>query len=213
MSSVMLSLLKIETMSSLTIAELTGKRHQHVLRDIEKVLTEVEIDASKFGGIYFDVSNRQQPCYHLPRRECDLLVSGYNAKYRLAIVDRWHYLENQLKIVQLRTGTKKHQLEAMEALSHLLPDDLSKEELSYIKANTVVNKAVSNLFGFPKMLKKDEMSNDMLEVRDKVLDDYLKLYEVLEDNGKVKDILYDKYQPKRIEDDSIAVRPLKLVVK
>jgi hypothetical protein len=57
------------------------------------------------------------------------------------------------------------------------------------------------------------MSNEMLEVRDKVLDDYLKLYEVLEDNGKVKDILYDKYQPKRIEDDSIAVRPLKLVVK
>jgi hypothetical protein len=91
----------------------------------------------------------------------------------------------------------------MEALSRLLPDDLSKEELSYIKANTVVNKAVSNLFGFPKMLKKDEMSDDMIEVRGKVLDDYIKLYEVLEDNGKVKELLYDKYQPKRIEDTSV----------
>jgi predicted RNA binding protein with dsRBD fold (UPF0201 family) len=91
-----------------------------------------------------------------------------------------------------------------------LPDDLSKEELSYIKANTVVNKAVSNLFGFPKMLKKDEMSDDMIEVRGRVLDDYLKLYEVLEDNAKVKTILYDKYQPKRIEDNS-AKSALKLV--
>jgi len=203
MNSAMLALLKIETMSSLTIAELTGKRHDNVLRDIEKVLAEVEIDVLKFEGYYFGENNRQQRCYHLPRRECDLLVSGYNAKYRLAIIDRWQYLEDQLRIVQLRTGTKKHQLEAMEALSRLLPDDLSKEELSYIKANTVVNKAVSNLFGFPKMLKKDEMSDDMIEVRGKVLDDYLKLYEVLEDNGKVKELLYDKYQPKRIEDTSV----------
>ena len=212
MNSAMLTLLKIETMSSLTIAELTGKRHNNVLRDIEKVMGEVDIDVLKFECYYFGENNRQQRCYHLPRRECDLLISGYSAKYRLAIVDRWHYLENQLRIVQLRTGTKKHQLDAMEALSRLLPNDLSTEELSYIKANTVVNKAVSNLFGFPKMLKKDEMSNDMLEVREKVLDDYIKLYEVLEDNGKVKDLLYDKYQPKRIEDASGSAS-LKLVAK
>jgi phage regulator Rha-like protein len=31
-------------MTSLEIAKLTGKRHSHILRDIDKVLKELEID-------------------------------------------------------------------------------------------------------------------------------------------------------------------------
>lgn len=81
------------TMSSLEIAELTGKRHNNVLRDIEKVLNEVGIGALKFESSYLSSQNKQLPCYNLPRRECDLVVSGYVAKYRLAIIDRWHELE------------------------------------------------------------------------------------------------------------------------
>ena len=83
------------TLSSLDIAELTGKDHDNVLRDIRKTLSQVEIDAVKFEGIYKDSINRDKPCYNLPRRECDLVVSGYVAKYRLAIIDRWHELESQ----------------------------------------------------------------------------------------------------------------------
>jgi phage antirepressor YoqD-like protein len=81
------------TMSSLAIAEITGKEHSHVMRDIRSVLIEAGIDASSFGGIYLDAYNRSKPCYNLPRRECDLVVSGYSVKYRLAIIDRWHHLE------------------------------------------------------------------------------------------------------------------------
>ena len=36
---------------------LTGKRHDNVIRTIEKVLPEHGIDAPKFGGIYLDVQN------------------------------------------------------------------------------------------------------------------------------------------------------------
>lgn len=35
------------TMTSLEIAELTGKEHKEVLRDIRKTLSEAEIDAAK----------------------------------------------------------------------------------------------------------------------------------------------------------------------
>jgi Rha family phage regulatory protein len=73
----------------LEIAELTGKRHANVLRDIRKVLDEVEIDQAKFGSTYLDVYNREQSCFNLPRMECDLVVSGYSAKYRMAIIKRW----------------------------------------------------------------------------------------------------------------------------
>lgn len=50
------------------------------------------------------------------------------------------------------------------------------------------------------MLKKELMSDDMLAVREKVLDDYIKLYEVVQDNAIVKQALYAKYQPRRLAD-------------
>jgi len=85
----------IQTMTSREIAELTGKEHFHVKRDIAKVLAEAGIDPSKFGCTYLDAQNREQTEYRLPRRECDLVVSGYSVPYRLAIIDRWHELEQQ----------------------------------------------------------------------------------------------------------------------
>jgi phage anti-repressor protein/phage regulator Rha-like protein len=83
----------VKTMSSLEIAEITGKNHADVMRDIRNVLGQAQIDASKFAGIYLDARNREKPCYHLPRLECDLVVSGYSVPYRLAIIKRWHELE------------------------------------------------------------------------------------------------------------------------
>lgn len=81
------------TMSSLIIAEITGKPHGNVLQDIRRILDEAEIGQQEFLSSYRNAQNKEQPCYLLPRRECDLVVSGYSVKYRLAIIDRWHELE------------------------------------------------------------------------------------------------------------------------
>ena len=59
-------------MSSLQIAEITGKRHDGVLRDIREILEQAGIEAHKFVGYYIATNGKQNPCYHLPRRECDL---------------------------------------------------------------------------------------------------------------------------------------------
>jgi phage antirepressor YoqD-like protein len=82
-------------MSSLQIADITGKNHADVMRDIRKVLDEAEIGESEFAGTYIDVQNKDRPCFLLPRFECDLVVSGYSVKYRAAIIKRWHELENK----------------------------------------------------------------------------------------------------------------------
>lgn len=82
-------------MTSRDIADLTGKNHSDVKRDIENTLAQAEIDVSKFADSYIDTQNRWQKEYRLPKRECDLVVSGYSVKYRLAIIDRWQELEQQ----------------------------------------------------------------------------------------------------------------------
>ena len=85
-------------MSSREIAELTGKRHDNVMADINKMLTELygEEDVLNFQGIYLDAYKREKPCFNLPKRETLILVSGYNTTMRAAIIDRWQELEGEL---------------------------------------------------------------------------------------------------------------------
>lgn len=65
------------------------------MADIRRILLEAEINPAEFLAVYKDQQLIDRPCYNLPRRECDLVISGYSVKYRLAIIDRWHELESQ----------------------------------------------------------------------------------------------------------------------
>ena len=59
-------------MSSLQIAEITGKRHDNVTGDIKRILTEAGIEAPRFQGALKLPSGQTTLIYNLPRRECDL---------------------------------------------------------------------------------------------------------------------------------------------
>ncbi|WP_455481272.1 Rha family transcriptional regulator [Bartonella sp. B12(2025)] len=103
----------VQTMSSREIAELCDKRHDHVMRDIKKMLEE--LNAPKFGavdfsGTYTDVKGENRPCYHLPKRECLILVSGYSTTLRAKIVDRWQELEKQVSAPQIDYSSYKASL-------------------------------------------------------------------------------------------------------
>lgn len=81
------------TMSSVEIAELTGKQHKHVLDDIRKML--VEIQSAEKSADYKDGKGRTQPCLLLSKDESLCLVAGYSATLRMAIIKRWQELESQ----------------------------------------------------------------------------------------------------------------------
>jgi phage regulator Rha-like protein len=81
------------TMTSREIAELTGKRHDHVMTDIRKMLDELGLSSPDFSGEYKDSTGRTLPCFNLPKRETLILVSGYSIPMRARIVDRWEALE------------------------------------------------------------------------------------------------------------------------
>lgn len=84
------------SMSSREIAELTGKDHRNVTRDIEKMLSHVGEGVLKFEHTYTNPQNGQSYReFHLPKDLTITLVAGYRADLRLAIVQRWIVLESQ----------------------------------------------------------------------------------------------------------------------
>ena len=88
-------LLSKETMSSLQIAEITGKRHDAILRDIRHLITQ-GVNAHNFVEVeYTDKKGEKRPCFELTKKGCLILASGYDAKLRERIIVRWEELESE----------------------------------------------------------------------------------------------------------------------
>ena len=90
-----------QTMTSTEIALLTGKRKSDIHVDIKQqlLLGLYGIDGGDFHheqiqGLMIVLDNRGYWSeVNLDRYHTDILVSGYEVKYRAAIVKRWHELE------------------------------------------------------------------------------------------------------------------------
>ncbi|HCT3325333.1 TPA: Rha family transcriptional regulator [Enterobacter cloacae] len=82
-------------MTSREIAELTGKEHKNVKRDVEKMLSELYPgDALTFEHIYLDSMNRQQTEFSLDRLHVECLLIGYSATLRMKVLKRLKELES-----------------------------------------------------------------------------------------------------------------------
>lgn len=97
-SSLMATLIHdTDRMSSLEIAELTGKRHDAILRDIRNLLKQGVSHHNFVETSYKQPQPRggykELPCFELTKKGCLILASGYDAVLREKIIDRWEQLE------------------------------------------------------------------------------------------------------------------------
>lgn len=88
-----------ETMTSLEIAEITGKNHSHIMRDIRNLLSQ-GVSESNFGLSSYkqpqpNGGTKNVPCYKLTKKGCLILASGYDALLREKIINRWEELETK----------------------------------------------------------------------------------------------------------------------
>ena len=93
--------LRQQTMTSLEIAELTGKQHNYLMKAIRKMEPAWEkVSQGKFaqssrmvvqpnGGV------REFPCYVLTKTECLYIATKFNDAARAKLVLRWQELELQ----------------------------------------------------------------------------------------------------------------------
>ena len=77
-----------QTMSSLEIANLTGKQHFHVIRDIENMLKELDnpnLDSLTLSSTYKDSNGIDRKKYDLDKELTYTLITGYSIKLRNAV--------------------------------------------------------------------------------------------------------------------------------
>lgn len=100
---------QVVTMSSREIAKLTGKRHDHVCRDIRTILVALlggkDADYIRNPDLGYK-TNQHVTClqyesnspnsweYHISRRYTEILITGYDIKRRTAVIDRLFELES-----------------------------------------------------------------------------------------------------------------------
>ncbi|KZK31544.1 antirepressor [Delftia sp. GW456-R20] len=106
------------TMSSREIAELTGRDHGNVMRDIRTMLDDLQ--ASNLNPVcetttYAGANGQRYSQYELDRDTCLTLLLGYDAVARMKVVKRWQELEAQAAPAVPRTMSQALRLAAEQA--------------------------------------------------------------------------------------------------
>lgn len=90
---------KEATMTSLQIAEVTGKQHSHVMEAIRAMEPAwEEVCGSKFRlTSYIDRQGKERPMYSLTKTECLYISTKFNDEARARLVLRWEKLDRMDK--------------------------------------------------------------------------------------------------------------------
>ena len=86
---------KVQTITSLEIAELTGKQHKDVLKAIRNMEPAwLKVNGRNFALVdYKDAKGELRPCYSLTKTECLYIATKFNDEARAKLVLRWEELE------------------------------------------------------------------------------------------------------------------------
>lgn len=153
------------TMTSREIAELTNKEHKNVVRDIRKMLDELELDRLRFERIFFDQYKREQTEYLLPKDLTLTLVSGYSVKLRHKIVTRLLELEASFADpprTELIINKRKSNMDMTDALK-MVREDEGKDTKAhhYMREAKLCNWTISGKF---EALDEASLSNADVEL-------------------------------------------------
>ena len=92
-----LSVMNAQRMTSLEIAQVTGKMHKHVMEAIRRMEPAwLKVNGSNFRLVdYKDSKGELRPCYSLSKTECLYIATKFNDEARAKLVIRWQQLEQE----------------------------------------------------------------------------------------------------------------------
>jgi phage regulator Rha-like protein len=150
-----ISIYQEQTMTSLEIAELTGKQHKHVMEAIRKMEPAwMNVAGSNFRlGSYKDANSQLRPCYQLTKTECLYIATKFNDEARARLVLRWQELEMAERSEKLRVKSEKRGVlllgcsdeEILEEADDIIGEEL--QELNKYTANCYSPTDIGKVYG------------------------------------------------------------------
>ena len=86
-----------QSMTSLEIAQVTGKMHKDVMKAIRNMEPAwLKVNGRNFALVdYTDAKGELRPCYSLSKTECLYIATKFNDEARAKLVIRWQQLEQE----------------------------------------------------------------------------------------------------------------------
>ena len=155
-----------ERMTSLQIAEITGKPHNDVMKAIRKMEPAWErVQEGKFSLMQEEVEtnnggHKMRPYYSLNKEECLYIATKFNDEARAKLIKRWKELEEQHQkpsVPQNYLEALKSLIKAEEEKQQLALENKQKDETIIIisKANVELGNKITEML--PKVSYYDRI--------------------------------------------------------
>lgn len=151
-----------ERMTSLQIAEITGKPHADVMKAIRKMEPAwSKINEGNFSLVeYKDKKGETRPCYSLNKEECLYIATKFNDEARAKLIKRWKELEEQHQkpsVPQNYLEALKYLVKAEEEKQQLALENKQKDEtiITISKANVELGNKITEML--PKVSYYDRI--------------------------------------------------------
>lgn len=187
--------------TSIKVAKYFKKEHETVIKEIEN------LDCSEIfkNENFFKHLEKDNIYFTMTKDGFTFLVMGYTGKKAsrfkeeyIKAFNRMEFLlydKNTIKYKEARTFEKSIQKTEMDKIKVSIPNITPQ---MYMKANTIADKAVSLKFGYPKMIRKKEMTSDMLIERGTILSNITSLM-ISQSLGvaieSISNVIYNSIQP------------------
>jgi Rha family phage regulatory protein len=105
------------TLTSLEVADMVGKEHSKVIRDIRNIISHLTEAKNGLSAItnyftedtYKDSTGRELPCYRLTKKGCELfstrMTGAKGTQFAVAYIERFNEMEDHIKQQQIQLPT------------------------------------------------------------------------------------------------------------
>lgn len=139
-----------QTISSIEVAEMVGKEHSKLLRDIRNYITQ--LSEAKIGlgdffteSTYKDANNQSRPCFNVTKKGCEFiahkLTGTKGTEFTARYINRFHEMENVIRdgIPEEKSKKKKEKLSSVNQMAKNISGLLGKAgvDIKFIAAEVV----------------------------------------------------------------------------
>lgn len=150
-----------QTISSIEVAEMIGKRHTDLMRDVRRYLeqfNESNLASVEFfhESTYKDGKGEKRPCYNVTKKGCEFiahkLTGVKGTEFTARYIERFHDMENTIRqgIPEKKSSNDRFRIMEMNARSRMAQTYMKLAQVDTLSSaykNVLVSKASEVLAG------------------------------------------------------------------